>query len=241
MKLIILNANLYKDKDAIIHAISEDGSVDFTVKNLVSKSDKSPLNLPLSVVDASFSEGKLYKYPLLKEFTLLDSPLISDYSTSLLVTISFLKEVTTRLLPEEEQYQLYPYLLKIIDLVKEKDNHKYFYIDLVYLFLTLKYAGYEFNVSECIYCGDRSSICDFSFDEGGFICKNCFAKKEVSEFNRDEMLIIRYILKGLNDIETIIKEGEFEEDAITKILKRALIFTSDNLGIRLNSLRYSLG
>ncbi|MCD8204166.1 MAG: DNA repair protein RecO [Coprobacillus sp.] len=239
MKLIILSTNLYKDKDAIIHAISEDGTIDFTVKSLVSKSDKSPLNLPLSVIDATFSEGRLYKYPLLKEFTLLDSPLISNYSTSLLVTISFLKEVTTRLLPEEEQYKLYPALLKIISLIK--DNKSYYYIDLIYLFLTLKYAGYEFNVSECIYCGDRSSIADFSFDEGGFICKGCLARNEKSEFNRDEMLIIRYILRGLDDVETLIREGEFEIDPIEKILSRALIFTSDNLGINLHSIKYMIG
>ncbi|MCD8204756.1 MAG: DNA repair protein RecO [Coprobacillus sp.] len=236
MKLIILSTALYKEKDGIVHAISEEGTIDFTVKSIASKSEKSPLNLPLSVIDATFSEGKNYKYPLLKEYELIDSPLISDYSTSLLVTISFLREVTTRLLPEDEQFVLYYPLLRIIDLIKDYHSN-YYYIDLVYLLEALKFAGYEFNISECVYCGNRSSICDFSFDEGGFICTDCVSKKESVEFNKDEMLIIRYILRRLDDIDSLIKEGSFEEEPILKILNRALVFTSDNLGINLNSLK----
>ncbi len=236
MKLIILSTALYKEKDGIVHAISEEGTIDFTVKSIASKSDKSPLNLPLSVIDATFTEGKSYKYPLLKDYELIDSPLISDYSTPLLITISFLKEVTTRLLPDDEQFVLYHSLLRIIDLIKDYHS-SYYYIDLVYLFEALKFAGYEFNVSECIYCGNRSSICDFSFDEGGFICTDCLTKRDNIEFSRDEMLTIRYILKRLDDIDALIKEGEFDEEIILKILNRALIFTSDNLGINLNSLK----
>ncbi len=237
MDLVILSISQYKEKDAVITAISERETITFLAKGVFNekKVENTVLNTPGLEIDASFLDNKQYKHLVLKDYTIINTPLNSEYSLSTLLTLSFLTEVTTKLLPSEEMYILFNPLMECLSLIKE--NVDYNLLSLVYLLVALRYAGYSFEVNECINCHSKEGIIDFSFDEGGLLCKNCIGKGYKREFNSDDIKIIRFIINRLDKISDIVTEGYFDKEIIEKILNRAIIFTSDSLGVSINSVK----
>ncbi len=237
MDLIILSINHYKEKDAVITAISEKECFSFLAKGVFNEKniENNVLNTPCLEIEASFLDNKQYKHPVLKEFSIIHSPLGGEYSLSTLLTISFLGEVTSKILPPEEMHLLFSPLKECLTLLDEKVDNDL--LSLVYLFIALSKSGYSFEVNQCVNCGKREGIYDFSFDEGGLLCKDCISKRDNREFEKDEILVIRYLINHLSSIREVVTESYFKKETIKKILDRTIIFTSDSLGVTINSFK----
>ncbi len=69
MKIIVLSITPYKEKDAIIDAISEEVDSTFTAKGILDPKNKNAaINNLLSIADIDLQEGN-YKYPVLKSIS----------------------------------------------------------------------------------------------------------------------------------------------------------------------------
>ena len=79
MKIIVLSINPYKEKDAIVTAISEKETITFLARGIKDpKSKNAALNNILTVADIELMDGD-FKYPILKS----SKPLFSSLSSYL--------------------------------------------------------------------------------------------------------------------------------------------------------------
>ena len=104
MKIIILSVTKYKEKDAIINAISETGYLSLTAKGILDPKCKNhELNNILNIVDVDFIEGD-YKYPIIKRSKIVFSPVDLNSDYYLMSTLMLLSESTLHLLQENEYF-----------------------------------------------------------------------------------------------------------------------------------------
>ena len=80
MKIIVLSITQYKEKDGIIDAISEQGSITFLAKGIMDPKNKnSAINNALVIADIELNEGN-YKYPVLKTASITFTPMKTSNS-----------------------------------------------------------------------------------------------------------------------------------------------------------------
>ena len=235
MEIIVLKNTSYKEKDAIIEGLSEDGSHSFLVKGLLSpKSSNIILSNILVYADIEIQEGK-YKHPIIKKSQVIHTPYHLEKEKSNLEVISLLDELTLSLLQEEERGAMFN-LLKdaIICLEKERVDAKS--IALIYFMQVIKEAGYSFEVNRCTRCGSKKSIAAFSFDEGGFICKDCLTEEVDLSLSKESMLAIRKATL-LDHYEDVF---ELDDNSFKEILSKLKTFVLDYLGVKLISIGFFL-
>lgn len=228
MKIIVLSITQYKEKDGIIDAISEQGSITFLAKGIMDPKNKnSAINNALVIADIELNEGN-YKYPVLKTASITFTPMKTSNSYYYLSSLLFIGEVTKTLLQDEEKIEIFETLADAVQKLKTTDNP--WPIVLVYLAKLLTIGGYEFEVNQCVFCGTKKEIVAFSFKDGGFVCKNCLEADTERDLTKTQMLLIRSAFNNKN-----IKEANFEctkEDAIV-VLNKFNEFIVDSYGLNL--------
>ena len=161
MKIIVLTINQYKEKDAIITAISETETLTFLARGILNpKSKNAALNNPLTIADVELMEGN-FKHPILKSSKVLSSPLRIDMDTYYLGAILFLNEMMVNLFPEEDQYKMFAHLEMAIDNLKNKKN--WLMTVLLVMNEAIKVGGFQLQANQCVLCGKRQNIVSFSF------------------------------------------------------------------------------
>ena len=111
MKIIVLSVAPYKEKDAIVESISEEGLITFLAKGIFDpKNANAAINNVLSTADIELNDGD-YKYPVLKNATNVVNSMKTisdfDYLSSLLL----IAEATRLLLQDDEKVRIYNSLL----------------------------------------------------------------------------------------------------------------------------------
>lgn len=232
MKCIILSVVQYKEKDAIVQAISEDKSFSFLARGILDpKSKNAMINNPLTVVELELSEREDFKYSILKSASILLSPLQLMDKLEKLAAIQLIDELILKCLDEEEKAQIFTAVLKVLHDLKEGVN----YLDVILFFtaLVLKLSGYGFEVDHCLFCKSKKDIVGFSFDDGGFVCQNCDEGRFTNEFSKEELLFLRLLFKA-SQSEDLMHHNLIEISKI-KLLRRLVQFIKDNLGVSLKS------
>ena len=227
MKSIILRISAYKEKDAVVTAINEEGIITFIVKGLLSSKSKFlALNNPLTIAELRLSEEGKYKHPILKDVNIIASPLNLMGRLRDLSLIMLLADLVNVTLQDEEKLVVFQYLLSSLEDIYK--NYKINENILFFLFKVLTVTGYEFSVDNCVTCNSKESIVTFSFEKGGFICKNC---KEINDkilTSSTTLLKLRYLIK------TKTNKFDFEpiaDDEFENILKDLIVFFEDNFGV----------
>lgn len=232
MKIIILSVTKYKEKDAIVNAISETGCLSLTAKGILDPKCKNhELNNILNIVDVDFIEGD-YKYPIIKRSKILTSPLNLNNDYYLMSTLMLLSESTLHLLQENEYYKVFEYLEKAIISLKQGEN--YLKVALIYLAKIICISGYELEINHCVYCGSKENIVSFSFDEGGFVCKKCATEDTKNDLSPNQLKLLRatFLVKDYK-----IPDAIFNKDDGLYLLNKYSQFIEDGLGYKLNSIK----
>lgn len=233
MKIIILSITQYKEKDGIVDAISEEGPISFQVKGLFgSKGKFASLNNAMTIADIELSQGKS-KYPTLKAFELIQTPMKEVTELNYMGALMFLSEITRKGLQDDEKAMLFKHLYAALLQLKTGNNP--WWIVLVYTANILKATGAEFEVDHCMICGKRKGITTFSFEEGGFICKDCFQPDMERPFNTNQMLLIRAAFRAVDYAH--VDENCTQENALA-VLTRLREYINDYLGISIESLKF---
>lgn len=231
MKIIILSISQYKEKDAIVTSMSPTGKLTFIVKGIFDpKSRNAQLNNPMTVIDAEFVEGE-YQYPVLKRFMMLTAPLKNTGDYLYLSTILILGEITNKIVQDEEYAPLYEWLFKGLESLEEKKN--YFDILLIYTANVLRTSGYEFEVNRCVMCGSNKNIIAFSFQDGGFLCKNCLEEDEKRDLSRSQMLLIREVFNAKSyDLSNI----KYDQEDAKVLMRKFYEFINDMFSTKINNI-----
>ena len=97
MKIIVLSIIQYKEKDAIITAISQSETITFLARGIKDpKSKNVALNNPLTVADIELMDGD-FKYPILKASKELFIPTKLNMDSTYLGTLLFMDEMMLHL------------------------------------------------------------------------------------------------------------------------------------------------
>lgn len=231
MEIIVLKITNYKEKDAIIEGLTEEGNRSFLVKGLMSpKSTNIVLGNNLVYADIELQEGK-YKHPIIKKSKIILSPYHLNDDLDTLAAINLIDEITLNLLQEEERGAIYGSLKEVIKKLQERIISP-LSISLIYFMKVLEESGYSFEANRCMRCNTTKGIATFSFSEGGFICKNCLTEEIKLGLSKNAMIAIRkaIIAKEYEEIE------ELSFPVYKEILKELKTFVFDFLGVKLTSI-----
>lgn len=230
MKIIVISITPYKEKDGIVDAISENGSLTFLARGILDpKSKNAGLNTNLVVADIELSEGK-YKYPLLTSVSILESPMKLKTDYYYLGTLMVINEVTKLLIQDEEKASIYPSLLEALSSLKVAKDP--WIILLIYLTRVFKYTGYEFEVNRCVFCGNTKRIKTFSFADGGFVCEECLDKNTERDLTNEQMLLLR---EAVNAKSFSLISPYATKDNSLVIFTKFVEFIADAYGIHLKN------
>ena len=233
MKIIVLTITQYKEKDGIIFGLGPDGAKSYTARGIFDPKNKNAgIGNPLTIADIELGSDR-YKYPIIKNSKALFSPYKVNSDYYYLGSISFLVEVTKKLLQEEEMGMMYKHLEDAIYALKEAKEP--WMVLLIYLFNIFKATGYEFQANKCVFCGSRSDIVSFSFADGGFVCKNCLTEDMDRPFNNEQMLLLReaYFAKNYK-----VMSQYCTKDNAKKVLEKCNEFIKDAFGLDIDSITF---
>lgn len=231
MEIITLKITNYKEKDGIIEAISPDGVISLLCRGIFDpKSKNAILNNPLTIADIETSSGK-YKYPVISGSMLITSPINPRADLKYMATVMLINEATNFLLGEEEKGLIYSYLKATIEDLKNGTNP--YKIAISYLSKVLKISGYDFGVNECVMCGSKKNIVTFSFNDGGFICGNCYTPDIPKLFNKTQMFALREAFLSEN---TSLCHTEISDEELVFLLHKFKEFIHDSYGYHLKAL-----
>jgi len=230
MKIIVISVTPYKENDAIVNAISEDGAIAFLARGILKPQSKNAgLNTNLVIADIELSDGN-NKYPILKSSSILSSPIQLNNDLSYLGILMVINEATKTMLQDEEKKLIYPSLIETINTLKKSSDP--WMVMLIYLGRIFKYSGYEFEVNKCVFCGSKKEIKTFSFSDGGFVCSHCLEPNTERDLSNDQMLLLRMIINA-DSFDVSSPYGSLENKKV--IFNKFLEFIADSYGIHLKS------
>lgn len=229
MKIVVISITQYKEKDGIINAVSETGSLSFLARGILDPKNKnSAINNNLVIADVELSEGKS-KYPTLKNCTILATPIQAKTDLEHMASIMLIAEATKSLIQDEEKGLIYQSLIDALESLKT--NEEPWMTLLVYFARIFKATGYEFEVNQCVFCGSKKDIITFSFADGGFVCSNCVEPNTEKDLSNEEMLLLR---SAFNARDFSPSKYCTKENAL-RVLDKFFIFISDSYGITLKN------
>ncbi len=227
---LVLRCSEYKEADAMVNAISPDGFFSFSAKGVRKLTSKNAA----SVQPFSYSEFALMVSSSgglsLKQGSLLSNFQIGS-SIEAMSVLSFLQELTLKVVQEDEAGSAYPYLLKSCECIKEgKDPLT---IGLLYFAKVLLGGGYGLDVDECVSCHKKKGIVALSYEEGGFLCKDCLGEGRFGKSSLEKLKIARYVFRCK---ESDFPRVEFDKKDALPFYQELGEYLENLTGCRLKSL-----
>jgi DNA repair protein RecO (recombination protein O) len=235
MKIIVLSINQYKEKDAIITAISQSETITFLARGVKDpKSKNAALNNPLTVADIELMEGD-YKYPVLKASKELFVPMKLKMDSTYLSSLLIMNEMMLHLFSDEEKYEMFTYLEEgVIGLKKTND---WLMTLLIFMAQAIRIGGFELEVNRCVICNQKNRIVAFSFIEGGFICENCVNEETERDLTKEQMILLRSIF---NSRDYHLLDSSYSRDDALILFRKTLDFMQEAFGYRLKNIKLIL-
>ena len=232
MEIIVISVAQYKEKDAVVNAITEGRSFSFYAKGILNPKNKNSfLNNTLCKANITLIEGKL-KYPILESAEFISSPMLSNCSLGYLNALLTIDEAMIHLFDSQEKFLGYEHVSKTLIALRKGQNP--LYCILYFLLKILPSLGFELEVKNCVSCGTKKNITDFSFIEGGFLCSKCAEHER--RYTNEQLLLIRNTILS-DEIDPI---GNATDVDIKVVLNDLNVFITDGIGYHLRTLDYLL-
>lgn len=126
--------------------------------------------------------------------------------------VKIITDVTTE---NQNNYHILKLFLNTLYIISESDKNLDF-IFSVFRMRLLKILGFAPNVDECVSCGEKENLTEFSIKDNGFKCENCSRQDKSSiKLSEGSKYAIIYSLKAdskklysFNIVDTALKEFE---------------------------------
>lgn len=235
MKVIVLTINQYKEKDAIISAISQSEIITFLARGVKDPKNKnSAINNPLMIAEIELMDGD-FKYPVLKSFKELFVPMKLQMDSNYLGTLLTMNEIMLHFFPDEEKCHMFSYLQESVVGLKRTNN--WLMVLLLFMANAVRLGGFEFEVNRCVMCGQKNRIVAFSFIEGGFICEQCISDEIERDLTKDQMILLRSIF---NATDYRLLDSSFKKEDGLVLLRKFIAFAEEAFGYHLKNTRLIL-
>jgi len=215
----VINSIDYKDNDSLLSVLCEGGLVCLRargVKKINSKNASSVMNYAYSEFEVNKSSKS--GYLTLSEGKLINYPSFISNNLEYISVINFVSEGIELISDKKDSFE---YFVDCLDSMKSEIKSELILIAFLNYFLSSN--GVSLNVDECVSCGKKDGIIKISFENGGYLCKNCcnslsddleylksiriLAKinyKNITKVNIDRLFAYKYIKEVINLIESRI-------------------------------------
>lgn len=204
---IVLRVSEFKEADAMVNAIGEKGFFSFFARGIRKISSKNaPATQPFSYSEFSlFQSGSaslsLKEASPLRFYGAMDESLVSSFF------LSFLQEVSLKVVQEDEAASCFPYLKGVLDRFRAGQDP--LALGLLYFAKVLSIGGYGLEVGECVRCHGKKGIVSLSYEEGGFLCSDCFDPDNDEKTPIRHLQIARFLFRcGIEDFPRAEWSGE---------------------------------
>lgn len=230
VKGIVVRITPYREHGAMVNLLCADQLLSFYARNIYKISDKNILlTSPLMYGEFTFSDSKKDLLTFKEMIPILDTRnYMNDFNK--LSALNFLNEVTLRLFNDDDMIEIYPFLIKTLELLKENKN--ILSLLLAYLAASLKITGFSLNVDSCVITGSKENIVGVSYLDGGLVSKSAYRASKHKLYSPDKIMMLRKAFKV--KVEQLEKLNFSSRDALA-VLNDLLIFTYDQTGIRFKS------
>lgn len=230
MEIIVLSAAQYKEKDAVITAITNEDIVTFYARGVFTPTNKNSFLTTMFVkANITLIEGKI-AHPILESATLIDSPMSSNQTFEYLSSLMAINEAIFHVLQEYEKPVSYNFIESCLYALKNGINP--LHVCLYFFLKILPTIGFGIEVNKCVFCGTKKGIVDFSFQEGGFLCSNC-AEIEQRRYTNDQLKLIRNTILSVKPEDI----SQYNPEDSKVILTDLNTFLDDGLGYSIKSLK----
>lgn len=225
---IVLRVTPFKEKDAMVNVLTASGIFSFMARGILSLDSKNAASLTQYAFSRfEFSEGKGTGLSL-KNGTLLKSYDQSFKSLDRLAALSVLGELALHGVGEEEAAAIYPYFKNALEAIES--GFDLLTTVIVFFAQVLKTSGYGLEVGHCVFCDSTKDIVAVSYQDGGFVCKNCLDTETMHTADARYLKIIRYLfMVGPDDIRRV----SFTKEECLGILNEFKEYAFDQLGLTL--------
>ena len=232
MKVIVLTINPYKEKDAVVTAVNENETITFLVKGLKNpRSKNAALNNLLTIADIELMDGN-FKHPVLKSSKPLFSSLKVDMDAEYLTSLLIIDEMMLNLLPEEDQHLAFSYLENALENLRK--NSDWLMTLLLFMSHIVRLGGFQLEVNKCVMCGATKNIVAFSFNDGGFICQNCYQPEMGKDLSKDQMLLLRKIV---NCRDYRLQGADYAREDMMVLLAKFTNYIEETFGYHFKNMR----
>lgn len=234
VKGIILRVSQFRDFDCMVTLLTESGFVSFLARGVKKMTSKNAyLVNTFNYVNVCLMKGKDGYF--LKNGKLLSSYPNAKKDIEKLSTLDFISELTNLFVLKEECHNIFPFLIKTLELLELNIDSKM--LSLLYFAKILKYSGYSIEVNCCQKCHKTRDIIAFSVNDGGFICRECFDSSNSIKLNPTTLKEIRYIfMVDIDNFEKVI----FPKNDSIELIKLLNRFVKDIVQVDLKSVNLLL-
>ena len=165
----VLNSIDYKDNDSLVSVLCEDGLVCLRargVKKINSKNASSVMNY--AYIEFEVNRSSKNGYLTLSEGKLINYPSFISENLEYISVVNFISEGIELIEDKKEGFVCF-----VDSLDSMKNKYKSEYVLIAFLNYFLDKQGCKLNSDECVCCSSKAKIIKFSFESGGFLCKNC--------------------------------------------------------------------
>lgn len=225
MEAIIISVAQYKDKDAVVSAISKEKSFTFYARGIRSNTSKySFLNCIFTRANINLIDGKI-KHPILESAEFIDSPNLAGSSLDYLQCLLSIQDTLLHSVEEEEKFLLYDIIDTCLDDLKNGVSP--LHVTIYFFLKILPILGFGIEVNSCVLCNSKKGIVDFSFVDGGFLCNKC-ANIDERHYTNNQLMLIRNTILSKKPVEISM----FDPEDSRYVLKDIAEFLYDGLGYR---------
>lgn len=227
---IIIRLTVFKESDAMANAIGPTGLFSFFARGIGKLTSKNAGGVQsLSHSKFTLAIGSQGSYSL-KEAVAFESFVVSDNLTALSV-LSFIQEITAKIVQTDEAIDAYPWLLTSLRAIKAGGEP--LTIGLIYFAHLLQNGGIGLDVDECVVCHKKTGIIAISYEDGGYVCRDCYDPETMQTASTKKLRIIRYLFRcGLQDVARV----RFEKNECLPLYEEFARYLSDLTGTTLKSL-----
>ena len=209
---IVVRSTPFREHDAMVTVLSNYKLHSFLARGVLKYESKlGPAVNIFSKSRFQISRGK--EGYVLRNAELLESYEKVKTNIECLAVEDFFGDLTNKLVQSDDAPSVYPFLEKSLSALNSGFNP--WTLALIYFAKVLDVAGYSLNVDSCQICGKKDRIVSLSYNDGGFICQDCFSPLKHPKTPVMELKMVRYASKV--DLDNLTKV-EFNKDECLSII-----------------------
>ena len=190
---IVLRLAQTKEADAMVNALGPNGLFSFYARGVGKWTSKNK-GAVQTLSHATFSLVRSTSGSLtLSEAKPIESFLPAQAELVSLAVLSFLSELSVKLIQQGEGESMYPWLLQTLKAIQSGFDP--LAAGLIYFAHLLVDFGIGLNVDECVICHKKTSITSLSFVDGGFLCQEHGEEEGAIQCSARKLKIYRYLFR----------------------------------------------